>query len=156
MSRVQIPARSEICFETSVPSAPLANSSMMNTLILHCHWKDETAWETTGHQPSNAEAKKMKALTLHAHGCSRRHFWQRRRSISHEATPNVNGIELRWTRLLAKRHQLIGGQIYGRSGQTMETGMSIIPLESKRHLLTDGLCHANRRRSLAVEYVMRG
>src|SRR6218665_1082677 len=44
---------------------------MMNTLIVHCQWEDETVRERTGHPPSYAEAKKMKLLTLHTHGCPR-------------------------------------------------------------------------------------
>ena len=35
----------------------------------HCQWEDETVRERTGHSPSYAEAKKMKSLTLHTHGC---------------------------------------------------------------------------------------
>jgi len=40
--RVEILARAEIWFEISVPPAPLANSAMMSTLTVHCHWEDET------------------------------------------------------------------------------------------------------------------
>ena len=43
----------------------------MSTLTVHCRWEDETARERTGHPPSYAEAKKMKSLTLHTHGCLR-------------------------------------------------------------------------------------
>src|SRR6218665_1834235 len=50
---------------------PLANSATMSTLSVHCQWGDETARERTGHPPSYAEAKKMKSLTLHTHGCLR-------------------------------------------------------------------------------------
>src|SRR6218665_36552 len=50
---------------------PLANSAMNSTLTAHCQWEVETVRERTGHQPSYAEAKKMKSLTLHTHGqCS--------------------------------------------------------------------------------------
>jgi len=71
MFGVQIPARAEIWFEISAPRAPLANSAMMSTLTAHCQWEDETVRESTGHPPSYAEAKKMKSLTLHTHGCPR-------------------------------------------------------------------------------------
>ena len=50
---------------------PLANSAIMSTLTARCPWKDETVRERTDHPPSYAEAKKMKSLTLHTHGCSR-------------------------------------------------------------------------------------
>src|SRR5678816_4093294 len=50
---------------------PLANSAIMSTLTVHCRWDDETVRERTGHPPSYAEAKKMKSLTLHTHGCFR-------------------------------------------------------------------------------------
>ena len=50
---------------------PLANSVIMNTLTVHCRWEDEMVRERTGHPPSCTEAKKMKSLTPHAHGCSR-------------------------------------------------------------------------------------
>jgi len=50
---------------------PLVNSAMMSTLTAHCQWEDETVRERTGHPPSYAEAKKMKSLTLHTHGCPR-------------------------------------------------------------------------------------
>src|SRR6218665_3245462 len=43
----------------------------MSTLTVHCQWEDEMAKERTGHLPSYAEAKKMKSLTLHTHGCFR-------------------------------------------------------------------------------------
>src|SRR6218665_2260321 len=55
----------------SAPSAPQANSAMMSTLTTPCKWKDETVSERTGHQPSYAEAERMKSLTLHSHGCPR-------------------------------------------------------------------------------------
>jgi len=42
---------------------------MTSTLPVHCQWEDETVRERTGHSPSYAVAKKMKSLTLHAHGC---------------------------------------------------------------------------------------
>ena len=48
----------------------LANSAMMSTLTVYCQWEDEMARERTGHLASYAEAKKMKLLTLHTHGCS--------------------------------------------------------------------------------------
>src|SRR6218665_23867 len=41
----------------------------MSTLTVHCQWEDETGRETTDHPPLYDEAKKMKSLTLHAHGC---------------------------------------------------------------------------------------
>src|SRR6218665_915042 len=44
---------------------------MMSTLTAHCQWEDETVRERTGHPPSYAEAKKVKSLTLHTHGCPR-------------------------------------------------------------------------------------
>src|SRR6218665_1872712 len=47
------------------------NSAMMSTLIVHCQWEDETAWERTVHSPSCAETKKMKSLTLHTRGFPR-------------------------------------------------------------------------------------
>ena len=62
-------ARAEIWFKIAVTSAPLANSAMMSTLTVHCQWEDEMVRERTGHPPSCAEAKKMKSLTLHTHGC---------------------------------------------------------------------------------------
>src|SRR6218665_2480318 len=49
---------------------PLANSAMMSPLTAHCQWEDETVRERTGQPPSYAEAKKMKSLTLHTHGCA--------------------------------------------------------------------------------------
>src|SRR6218665_116115 len=48
----------------------LANSAIMGTLTIHCQWEDETARKRTGHPPSYAEAKTIKSLTLHTHGCS--------------------------------------------------------------------------------------
>src|SRR6218665_1970027 len=48
-----------------------ANSAMMSTFSVRCQWDVETAKERTGHPPSYAEAKKMKLLTLHTHGCPR-------------------------------------------------------------------------------------
>ena len=50
---------------------PLANSALMRTLTIHCLWEDEMVRERTAHPPSYAEAKKMKSLTLHTHGCPR-------------------------------------------------------------------------------------
>src|SRR6218665_3721130 len=44
---------------------------MMSTLIVHCVWEDETARERTGHPASYTEAKIMKLLALHTHGCPR-------------------------------------------------------------------------------------
>ena len=49
---VQNPARAEIWFEISVPSAPLANLAMMSTLTPRCQWEDETVRERTGHRSS--------------------------------------------------------------------------------------------------------
>ena len=47
---------------------------MMSTLIIHCQWEDETVRERNGHPPSYDEAKKMKSLTLHTHGCLKASF----------------------------------------------------------------------------------
>src|SRR6218665_2608267 len=54
-------------------SHPIANSAMMSklTLTIYCQWEDKTVREKTGHPPSYAEAKKMKSVTLHTHGCHR-------------------------------------------------------------------------------------
>src|SRR6218665_715908 len=49
--------------------APKVNSAMMSTLTSPCQWEDKTVRERTGHPPSCTEAKKMKSLTLHTHGC---------------------------------------------------------------------------------------
>src|SRR6218665_16018 len=68
-SGVQIPARVEIGFEIPALPVHLANSAVVSTLTVHCLWGDETVRKRTGHPPSYAEAKKMKLLTLHAHGC---------------------------------------------------------------------------------------
>src|SRR6218665_2246229 len=43
--------RAEIWVEISAPPATLANSAMMNTLTIHCRWKDETT-ERTSHTPT--------------------------------------------------------------------------------------------------------
>jgi len=43
----------------------------MSTLTANCQWEDETVRERTGHPPSYVEAKKIKSLTLHTHGCLR-------------------------------------------------------------------------------------
>ena len=43
----------------------------MSTLTAHCQLEDEKVRERTGHPLSYAETKKMKSLTLHAHGCLR-------------------------------------------------------------------------------------
>jgi len=67
----QILARAEIWFKISASPVPLANSAMMSTLTVHCHWKDEMVRERAGHPQSNAEAKKMKSLTPCAHGYPR-------------------------------------------------------------------------------------
>ena len=37
-------------------------------MTVHCQWEDETVRKRTGYPPSYAEAKKMKSLTLNAHG----------------------------------------------------------------------------------------
>ena len=50
---------------------PLANSDMMSTLTAYCQREDETVRKRICHPPSYAEAKKMKSLTLHTHGCLR-------------------------------------------------------------------------------------
>ena len=68
---VQIPAREEIWFEASAPSATLVNSDIMSTLIALCLWENEMVRERTGRMPSYAVAKKMKSLILHTHGCLR-------------------------------------------------------------------------------------
>jgi len=44
---------------------------MMTTIAAHCQWEDEMLRERTGHPPSFAEAKKMKSVALHTHGCPR-------------------------------------------------------------------------------------
>ena len=44
---------------------------MISTLTVNCDGEDETVRERTGHQPSYAEAKKMKLLALHTLGCLR-------------------------------------------------------------------------------------
>jgi len=40
----------------------------MSTLIVHYQWEDEVVRERTGHPSLYAEVKKMKLLTLYAHG----------------------------------------------------------------------------------------
>src|SRR6218665_55624 len=53
---------------------PLGSSTMMSTLstpTVHCQLEYETVRERTGYPPSYAEAKNMKSLTLHTHGCPR-------------------------------------------------------------------------------------
>ena len=40
-------------------------------MCVDCLWENETARERTGHKPKYTEAKKMKLLTLHTHGCLR-------------------------------------------------------------------------------------
>src|SRR6218665_1806363 len=50
---------------------PLANSSMMSTLTVHCQWEDETVRQRTGHPLSYTKAKKIKLLTPHTHRCPR-------------------------------------------------------------------------------------
>ena len=67
--------RAEICVKISAQPSTLANSAMMSTLIVHCQWEDEMVRERTGHTPSYAEAKKMKSLTLHTHGCPGVSLW---------------------------------------------------------------------------------
>jgi len=42
-------------FESSAPSAPLANSAIMTTLTIPCWWEDEMGKEQTYHPPSYAE-----------------------------------------------------------------------------------------------------
>src|SRR6218665_704351 len=44
---------------------------MISTLTVHCQWIDEMTRDRTGHPFSYAEAKKMKSLTIHTHGCPR-------------------------------------------------------------------------------------
>ena len=68
---VQILGRAESWIEISAQPALLANSAMMSTLTVHCQWEDETMRERDGRPPSYAEAKKMKSLTFHTHGCPR-------------------------------------------------------------------------------------
>ena len=48
---------------------PLCKWAIMSTLTVHCWREDETARERTLHPPAYAEAKKLKPLTLHTHGC---------------------------------------------------------------------------------------
>lgn len=50
--------RAEVCFEISVTSAPLAKSSIMSMLTVHCQWEDQTAKKGTGHPPSFSKANK--------------------------------------------------------------------------------------------------
>ena len=50
---------------------PLANSAVMSTLTAYCQRVDETVRERTGRLSSYAEAKKVKLLTFHTHGCLR-------------------------------------------------------------------------------------
>jgi len=57
----QIPALSEIWFESS---APLASLATMSTLTVHCQLEDETVRERTGHLPSYMP-EKMKSLKAH-------------------------------------------------------------------------------------------
>jgi len=47
---------------------------MMSALTVHYQLEDETVRERIDHPPSYAEAKKMKSLTLHTHGCLRASF----------------------------------------------------------------------------------
>ena len=49
---------------------PLANSAMMDTLTMHCHWEDEMVRERTGHSPSYTQAKR-EVSNIHTHGCPR-------------------------------------------------------------------------------------
>jgi len=42
---------------------------MMSTLTTHCRQEDEKARERNGHPFLFADARKMKSLTLHTHGC---------------------------------------------------------------------------------------
>ena len=58
----------KIGFEISAPLRFLVNSTMMSTLIVHYQWEDEVVRERTGHPSLYAEVKKMKLLTLYAHG----------------------------------------------------------------------------------------
>ena len=53
------------------PPAPLANSAKTSTLAGHFQLEDETVREKAGHPPSYAEAKAIKSLKLHSHGCPR-------------------------------------------------------------------------------------
>lgn len=50
--------RAEVCFEISATSAPLAKSSIMSTLTMHCQWEDQTAKKGTGHPSSFSKANK--------------------------------------------------------------------------------------------------
>ena len=59
---VQTPARAEIWFEISALPVPPSQLS---------YDEDETVRERTGHPLSCAEAKKLKSLTFHIHGCHR-------------------------------------------------------------------------------------
>src|SRR6218665_3716164 len=59
---VQTPARAEIWFEISALPVPPSQLS---------YDENETVRERTGHPLSCAEAKKMKSLTFHIHGCPR-------------------------------------------------------------------------------------
>jgi len=46
----------------------IANLAIMSTLTVHCRWKEEKMKERTSHQPSYADAKKMKLLSLYTQG----------------------------------------------------------------------------------------
>src|SRR6218665_4025679 len=58
-------------YESSQVSLLFNVKNSNSTLTIQCQWEDETVRERTGHPPSYAEAKKMKSLILHTHGCSR-------------------------------------------------------------------------------------
>jgi len=65
----------DIWFKISVPSAPPSQLRYMSTLNVHSmgRWDGEERMPglDSGHPPSNAQAKKMKSLTLHTHDCYR-------------------------------------------------------------------------------------
>ena len=63
------PAMAAIWFEISAPPALPSQICYDEYIDRTLSVEDETVRERTGHPPSYAEAKKMKLLTLHTHGC---------------------------------------------------------------------------------------
>ena len=104
-----MPARAEIWLEISAPLAPPSQLSyMMSTLTVHCQWVDETVRKRTGHPPSYAEAKKMKSLTLHTHGCLRASLRDCSSSSSKLGKPPLNthiraSVAFLWMQLASNR-----------------------------------------------------
>src|SRR6218665_2824430 len=60
---------------------------------MYMKWEDETARERTGHSPSYAEARKMKSLTLHTHGCPEASLRDRSPSSSSSSCSEYLGSE---------------------------------------------------------------